>query len=461
MKSIGARITVFYAITTTAILACLFVAGHYLLESYLIHQLDEINEAQFKHLKATLGPDYRTLTPSTVDDRIREATESASSLFYVDMHGPMTNRFFKSHNLQGHSIPDLVGQHTYSIDVDRIGELRVSEFLLPPFEVMVGTPLAPVYDLLAGYRKVFFGLLAAMLVASIVIGYVLSKLILRPVRVIQATANRIRSDNLNERIPVAEVKDEISQLARLLNQMFDRLETSFDEIRRFSADASHELKTPLSLVRLHAERLMINSDLDASQKESVQVQLEELARVGQIIDELLFLSRADARAITIDLVEQRPEAFLHGFEQDARVLAEHHGVKFVCDHRGEGTVAVDNKRIRQVLLNLLVNALNVSPPGGVINLESLLSDGVWRLSLVDDGPGLTPEQCEQIFERFVRLNPAGKDPHGSGLGLAISRSIVKLHKGDIRATSSDVGRGLRIVIELPAGNAIAWPAATI
>ena len=144
MKSIGARITVWYAVTATTTLACLFVAGHYLLENHLIHQLDELNEAQFKHLKYTLGPNYKTLTPSTIDDRIREATESASSLFYIDMHGPMTNRFFRSNNLRGQTIPDIPGERAYTVDVNGIGELRVSEFILPPFEVTVATPMAPV-----------------------------------------------------------------------------------------------------------------------------------------------------------------------------------------------------------------------------------------------------------------------------------------------------------------------------
>jgi two-component system heavy metal sensor histidine kinase CusS len=455
MKSIGTRITLWYAATLTVTLACLFVAGHYLLDRYLVKQLDELNETQFKHLRATLGKDYATLTPPEIDDRIRQATESASSLFYVDMHGPMTNRFFRSRNLHGQSIPDIVGQNVYSIAVEGIGEVRVSEYRLLPFDVMVATPLAPVRDLMAGYRRVFFGLLALTLVISVLIGYLLSELILRPVRVIQSTANRIRSDNLNERIPVAEVKDEISQLADFLNQMFDRLETSFSEIRRFAAEASHELKTPLSLVRLHSERLLADQGLAPQQKESVLVQLEEIGRVNQIIDELLFLSRADAGAVLIQLKPHRPEAFLTLFAQDALALAEHGEKHFTWSHRGDGLVDIDDKRIRQVLLNLLVNALNVSPPGGDVNLDSTLSGGVWRISIVDEGPGLTPEQCERIFERFVRLESEPVDQRGSGLGLPISRSIVTMHKGRIWATSRDVGRGLRVVIEIPAPPATA------
>ena len=450
MKSIGSRITLFYAATVVITLACLFVAGHYLLEDELIHQLDELNETQFKHLRATLGPNYRTLTAQTIDDRIRDVTESASALFYIDLHGPMTNRFFKSNNLRGQTIPDIPGENVYTVDVSGIGELRVGEFLLPPFDVTVGTPMAPVRDVMAGYRKVFVGLLMATLMVSIVIGYVLSQLMLSPVRVIQATANRIRSDNLNERIPVGEVKDEISQLARFLNQMFDRLEASFAEIRRFTADASHELKTPLSLVRLHAERLLVNDYLAPAQRESVHVQLEELARVNRIIEELLFLSRADAQAVSVDMKEQSPAAFLQAFAQDASALAEHHGRHFSYTHEGDGAVAFGEQRMRQVLLNLLSNAVRASPQDGRITLRSELLGDVWRITVDDEGPGLDAEQRSRVFERFVRFNHAGSDDRGSGLGLAICRSIVQLHRGRIFAEPGDNGRGLRMVIEIPA-----------
>ncbi len=450
MKSIGSRITLGYAITLTATLACLFIAGNYLLERYLVKQLDELNEAQFKHLRAALGKDYASLTPQVIDDRIREATESASAMFYTDMHGPMTNRFFRSSNLRGQSIPDIVGENTYSVSMEGIGEVRVTEFRLMPFDVMVATPLAPVRDLMAGYRQVFFGLLLIALLLSVFVGYGLSQLILHPVRVMQATANRIRSDNLTERITVGDGKDEMAQLADFLNQMFDRLEISFSEIRRFAAEASHELKTPLSLLRLHAERLLGDEQLAEGQRESVLVQLEEIGRVNHIIDEMLFLSRADAGAVLLELKPVDPQAFLAGFAQDANALAEYEQKNYVWAHHGEGSIAVDGKRIRQVLLNLLTNALKVSPIGAVVSLDSTLVDGRWRISLVDEGPGLTPEQCERMFERFVRFDTGASDSRGAGLGLPISRSIVTMHKGRIWATVDDVGKGLRIVIEVPA-----------
>ena len=457
MKSIGTRLTAWYAITATATLAILFVAGYYMLENHLVHQLDLLTAQQFRQLKSALGPGYRELSPEVIESRIRDVTESASALFYIDMHRPMTNRFFKSRNLRGLTVPDIQGLREYSVFVEGLGPLRVGEGLLPPYDVLVATPLAPVEEVMGGYVKVCLALLALMLVLSVLIGFGLSRMVLGPIRGIRETANRIRSDNLKERIPVGDVKDEISELAKLLNQMFDRLESAFDQIRRFTADASHELKTPLSLVRLHAERLLVNSNLDSVQTEAVHVQLEELARVNQIIDELLFISRADAQAITVELKEQGPAGFLHSFAQDATALSEHHGRRFSYVHEGDGTVAFEEKRMRQVLLNLLANALSASPPDGRITLNSNLSDGMWRLSVEDEGPGLSPQQRQQIFERFVRFGPPGANDKGSGLGLAICRSIVQLHKGRIFAVRGQNETGLRVVIEIPA----AAPPATV
>src|SRR5258708_2658276 len=193
----------------------------------------------------------------------------------------------------------------------------------------------------------------------------------------------------------------MSDLARLLNQMFDRLESSFLQIRRFTADASHELKMPLSLIRLHAEKMLVNGELSPAHREAVQVQLEEIALLNRIIDELLFLARADANALKLELKPQTPVALLQAFAQDASVLAEHHGRRFTWEHLGEGSVALEPKWMRQVLLNLLTNAIHVSPRGGLIRLTSLLDDGLWRGGVWGEGPAPSAKQTEPLFEHFL------------------------------------------------------------
>jgi two-component system heavy metal sensor histidine kinase CusS len=450
MRSIGARLTFWYALSATVTLAILFLAGYELLEARLIRGLDQLNLAEFRQLQSHLGPDYKSLNSKQMDERIRNTSDSAAVLFYISIQDPRTDVSFRSRNLAGGAdIPDIKGKRAYSASMPGIGELRVDEYLLPPFDVTIATSAQPMRDGLREYNVVCAALLAAMLVISIGVGRGLSRLLLRPVRDIRATAQRIGSDNLSERIPISSVNDEISDLARLLNEMFDRLERAFDQIRRFSQEASHELKTPLSLIRLHAEKMIQDGDLSPANAEAVVVQIEELARLNQIIDEMLFLSRAEARAIPFDLKPHDPGRFLEAFEPDAVALAEHTGRRFLSIHKGRGRVPFEEKWLRQVLLNVLTNALNASPAGGTVRLASEVKPDLWRVSVEDEGPGLSPEQRQRIFERFVRFSTPASGDRGSGLGLTISKSIVELHGGRIFADPADGPHGLRVTFEIP------------
>jgi len=451
MRSIGARLALWYAGVSTATLVLLFVAGYYLLQQHLVRGLDALNRAEFEQIKSSLGPDYAQLTPAEVDKRMRGVAEVAAVLFYVEIHAKDKSLLFASPNLGARRLLDVPGQHQFDAQLEGFGSLRIGEFFLGPMDILVATSSDQVRQVMNGYAEISLILVSLMLVLSLVTGLVLSRAALSPVRAIQETAHHIRSDNLSKRIPVSDVQDEISNLARLLNEMFDRLELSFNQIRRFTAEASHELKTPLSLVRLQAEKLLVEGGLTAAQEEAVQVQLEEIARLNKIIEELLFLSRAEARAVRLDFRREDPRTFLHSFAQDARALAEHRGVNFSLQLEGAGLVEFDPSWLRQVLFNLVQNALNVSPAGSTITLISDFTVESWRVALEDQGPGVAAEQRERIFDRFVRLETDEKPaaPKGSGLGLAISRSIVGLHGGTIRAEPREAGPGLRIVFELP------------
>lgn len=461
MKSIGSRLALWYAGVSTATLICFFVAGYYLLDQHLINGLDLLNAAEFAQVKSNLGADPGTLSSADMEERMRGSTEIASVLFYVEIHGKEQGVLFSSRNLAGNRLPDIIGKRKFTVTAQGVGEVRVGEFILGPLDIMIGTSLGQVRKVMDGYTEISLILVCLMLIVSLITGLVLSRAAMRPVRLIQETANHIRSDNLSERIPVADVEDEISNLARLLNEMFDRLELSFNQIRRFTAEASHELKTPLSLVRLHAEKLLTDGGLTTVQEESVQMQLEEIARLNKIIEELLFLSRAEAHAVRLDFRREDPHAFLQAFAQDARALAEHRGMNFSAMFEGNGKVDFDPKWLRQVLFNLLQNAINVSPPRGRISLLSDFTVETWRVAIEDQGPGVPAEQRERIFERFVRLESDGAhEVKGSGLGLTICRSIIGLHRGSIRAEAAQ-GSGLRVVFELPIGEltAPAKPAA--
>ncbi|MGH8268968.1 MAG: two-component sensor histidine kinase, partial [Steroidobacteraceae bacterium] len=187
MRSISTRLAAWYTLAATVTLACLFVVGYQLLETYLIHGLDLLNTSEFEQLRARLGPDYKTLSLDVVNQRIRTTTEYASVLFYFDVNIPKRGTVFYSANLHGRAIPDVPKQHRYDTSVPGIGSLRVAEFILPPFDVTIATSSTQVRKVMDGYVEVCSGLLVAMLAVSTVIGFALSRLALRPVRLIRET----------------------------------------------------------------------------------------------------------------------------------------------------------------------------------------------------------------------------------------------------------------------------------
>ena len=449
MKTLGARLALLYSLVSTLTLFVLLATGYYLLNRHLIRGLDLLNSAEFERVKTHLWA--LSALPSEQDDpRTAEAYSPDSLSFLLEILKPERGVVFSSANLGGKRLPQSGTAQAFTAAVPGIGELRIGRFSYSGFEAMVATPMAPVHKVMDGYAQVSLVLVCLILLASLVSGLILSHIALKPVRLIQETANRIRSDNLSERIPVSDVRDEMSGLARLLNEMFDRLESSFQQVRRFSAEASHELKTPLSLVRLQSEKLLADGGLTAEQEEAVQVQLEEISHLNQIIEELLFLSRAEAQAIDTNFRNEDPSAFLKAFAADARMLAEHAGVRFEETIEGSDQVRFDPKWMRQVLLNLITNALKFSPQGSLLTLESDFTVDAWRLAVEDEGPGVAPEQQKRIFERFVRIGPeSSASTSGSGLGLAICRSIIELHHGVIHAETGKRKSGLRVVCEIP------------
>ena len=456
MKSLGARLTFWYAFAATFSFAILSLIGGVLLDQQLVHGLDELNAAEFRQLRAHIGEDYDTVAPELLEQRLAGINRYESVLFFISIHYPRKHEYlFNSANLQGQLIPDVKGQRRFDAATPTLGALRVNEFLLPPYDVTVATSARTVQASMRAYAITSAALITAMLLASIAIGSGLSRLVLRPIRAIRETADRIRSDNLSERIPVGDVRDEISDLAELLNRTFDRLESAFLQMRRFSEEVSHELKTPLSLIRLHAEEVVRSGG--GAHTDSAIEQIEEIARLNRFIDQMLFLSRADADAIVFDLQPADPRPFLDSFAHDAGVLAEDSGHVFSFAKGDAGYVAIEPAWLRQVLLNVLTNALKVTPTGDRVALAAAFLRDVWQVRIEDDGPGVPPAERDRMFERFVRLGGADA-PRGTGLGLTISRSIVRLHGGRIWVEPARRLRGLAVVVELPRVAGVAAPA---
>jgi heavy metal sensor kinase len=332
--------------------------------------------------------------------------------------------------------------------------LFLAAFHTPPqagasYLVEVGTSSQPVDRMLR--RLVFlFGLaLPVVLVVVAGGGYLLIRRALRPVDLMTVKAELISHHNLDERLPVARSGDELEHLAEALNNMIGRLQDMLSHSKRFLADASHELRTPLAVVRGELEGLAQDSRLPGDLVERVGSLLEEAERLSKIVERLFALSLLDAGEAQAEWVRFDLARMAVGTAEQMELLAEDKRISLTSAADQPVEVEGDLARLKQVVVNLLDNAIKYTPEGGSVRLGVSSLDGKAVVEVTDTGIGIPPEALPHVFERFYRVDQSrSRQPDGAGLGLAIIMSICKAHGGEIEAESA-VGRGSTFRVRLP------------
>jgi signal transduction histidine kinase len=315
--------------------------------------------------------------------------------------------------------------------------------------INITSPLGDIEDAMV---RLVWVLSAGILLAAMLVGggcYFLAGRALRPVASIAQTARRISSVSLHERIDVETRRDEIGQLAVILNNLFERLEHAFDSQKQFAADAVHELKTPVAILRTHWEDELNNPDLPGDFKEKLVGDIETIARLSRVINNLLLLSHEEViRADTVFTLVPLDE-LLDDIIGDTSVLAEMKSQTLALDTVQPATVSGDRDRLYQLVFNLVDNAVKYTPDGGTITLSLEAGENKAVLRVTDTGTGIPLAELPHVFDRFYRV---GKDRSsrtgGSGLGLSICRMIARLHGGTITATSTP-GKGSEFAVQLP------------
>ncbi len=318
------------------------------------------------------------------------------------------------------------------------------------YAIQVGTSLQPFYSFLRTARFLFLAVSTAILVTVLLTGALLARKALLPIDRIVAMARRIGESNLGQRLPHPETHDEIGRLVSTLNEMLDRIERSFEAQRRFTADASHELRSPLSRLRVELE-VALRRPRSALEYEAIlRSSLEEVERLSRLTETLLALARLDAgegRA-----APSAPVALQPLVEEGLRRLdagASRREIAVALDSSPGILVSVAPEALALVIANLLENAVKFSPAGGRVSVRVLAEGGEAVLTVSDTGPGIPGEETPKIFERFYRGDASrSPDAPGAGLGLAISRAIVEAHGGRI-AVDSAPGAGAAFTVRLP------------
>ena len=294
---------------------------------------------------------------------------------------------------------------------------------------------------LALFRRVCALALALAIVLALVAGRLLAARLLRPVRTLTAAAKRINAARLVERVPLAGSGDELDQLSATINQMLDRIERHVRQVQQFTADASHEFRTPITALRGSAE-VALSRDAPRDELRAVLADsIEQYDRLLRIAEDLLLLARADAGE---PLIRCEPTN-LAGAARDVidlyQPLAQDRDVELVLVARASPTVLGDGARLRQLVGNLVDNALKHTPPGGKITVAVSRNAGSAELRVRDTGPGIPSEHLPHVFDRFYRADRARSTQHGSaaGLGLAICRTIARAHGGSLSARNEHPG----------------------
>jgi signal transduction histidine kinase len=285
-----------------------------------------------------------------------------------------------------------------------------------------------------------------------IIGWFLARRAMRPVDRMTRTARAIgHSADLSSRLPELKQRDELGRLATTFNEVLERLEGSVAVQRRFLADASHELRTPLATIRTNVEALLRGAvDDPAARDESLRAIARETDRTGRLVADLLALAHADAGQPLARRPVELDALLLDVYHQERRLAS---GVELRLGDLEPVEVEGDEDRLKQLLLNLVDNALRYASPGGSVTLDLVRNGASAVLRVRDTGPGIPPEHLPHIFDRFYRVDqPRSRQRGGTGLGLAICKWVAEAHGGRIEV-ASQVGLGSTFTVTLSVAHA--------
>ncbi len=472
----------------TAALLVISVASTWALRSYLVGRVDS-------DLSAVAGAENQLAIESFQHPAVKGSV-ALPSKYYAQLVGP-TGQYMPQYGpqYQDTDLPvvpmntseaeQFVNQFRTVPSVDGHSRWRmlIARYPASGFYVIVAEDLSDVDNAVS--RLVFSELLvgAGVLILLALVGAALVRASLKPLREIEHTAAAITEGDLTQRVPDFEPPDEeprteVGRVGRALNSMLVHVEAAFaarthseaaarfsegrarqseERMRQFVADASHELRTPLTTIRGFAELYRQGAARDPEQAQRLISRIEgEAARMGLLVEDLLLLARLDQER-PLELAPTDLQVIANDTVTAARAVAPDRRITLeIAEGTGPLLVSGDESRLRQVVSNLMTNALTHTPPGGPVWLRLRREDGQGVVEIADEGPGLAPDQVERVFERFYRVDAArtrraaatAAPTSGTGLGLAIVAALVKAHGGTVEVVT-EPGSGATFRVRLP------------
>jgi two-component system OmpR family sensor kinase len=457
MHSLRARLTAWYSLVLALVLTAFGTATYALLKREISRNTDTSLTSTAHELASTLS---------------NEASESAESFREADAAGVLLDFRYSREPIVvfGSHGEEVAASHTAQ-PVDRAalgrfiadkkwglhtlyGKARFRMILMPiqilgrPHVLAVMHSLEDESKTLAGMRRSMLLAIPLALLIAAGGGYLLARKSLAPVAAMSEKARQIGAANLAERIAVSS-KDELGQLAGTLNELLQRLEESFESQRRFMADASHELRTPVAILQGEIDVSLSRKDRNADDyRQSLEIMRRSVRKLTRIVHDLFLLARTDAGQYPIDRQRFYLDETLASTVQSFRTLAAESRITLREEHPADMLMTGDEHLLQRLVANLVENAIKYTPPGGEVVVRAASHNSTVRVEVSDSGPGIPPDLRERIFLRFFRIDDA-RPTGGAGLGLPIARWIAEAHSGRIWIEERE-RRGSTFVVELPA-----------
>jgi heavy metal sensor kinase len=457
-----ARLTLWYMLVLGAVVA-LYIAGTaFVLYWQLSHQLSRFAIQDVETVEGLLS-----FTPDghlNLNENYHNHPQSRLVLErMVEVLSPSGTVLYRNERLDGRALGGAIlpkeGVNGYSERSTLLSDgTRV--LLVSRRHILAGRPIIirlaynqkPIWSRIEELLTASFIALPVVLAMAGFAGYHLARRSLAPLEEITSRAEQITADNLRQRLPVENPRDEVGHLARVFNSVLDRLEESFERLKRFTSDASHELRTPLSAIRSVGEVGLQKSETPAEYQDTIGSMLEEVNRLTRLVENLLEISRADAGQIRPGLTVFSPLDVVREVGAVLDVLVEEKALQLRLSGDADVTVKGDRLLFRQAVMNVLHNAVKYTPAGGTISVGVTEHLGFGVVHIADTGPGIPREHRGKVFDRFYRIDAArARDTGGAGLGLSIAKWALQVQGGEIKVEDSVEGTAFRI--QLPAVSA--------
>jgi len=461
VRSIRIKLTLWY--TGLLTLTCLLLGGlsYGLLTYSLSRDIDYALRGIADVLETTVKPRNDTMHPAEIDDMFRQFFGFSPLERRIDFFN-LTGRRQPEQNRQASGLEIPLSNSALEAAA---GGQRVFETIRgenrPPMRVMttpviddgrvvnvvrVAMSLENMQETKRRFLVIVAGLLPVMLLLSGGGGWLLAGRVLRPIDTMTRSANKISAEHLNQRLTVSGNGDELDRLARTINAMLDRIDDSVQEMRRFSTDASHELQTPLTILKGEMEVALLKPRSPATYQQVLHSSLEEIERINRLVEGLLLLARADVGLLKLDLEPVDMAQLCLRLCNQLQPLARENNIALSHGTLAPVLVDGDELQLQRMITNLIDNGIKYTPAGGHVTVSVDKEDGRALIRVQDSGAGVPTEDVREIFNRFYRTAQARRqNSRGSGLGLSIVRSIALAHHGNITVENAADGGSIFFV----------------